>query len=485
MSASASVARQEAHNTARPNVIFLMADDLGYGDVGFNGNDVVKTPNLDDMAAGGVRFARFYSIGPICSPTRASCQTGRHYMRFGMMNVNVGKLPKQEINLPRIAKSKGYATGHFGKWHLGTMSKTHTQVRQGRAAEGYGPPWERSYDQTFTTETNVATWDPKDYTGLRIPKHSCTFWSNGNIVEGDFKGSSEKIIMQRAIAFISESVKANKPFLTTIWFYGPHSPVRAGKQLRDLYPDLPLGKQHYYGAITSIDLEVGRLRDTLKDMGVLDNTLIFFCSDNGPEGDGNPPAEYSPYQGAFHGSAGNFRGRKRYLYNGGVCVPAFAHWPAVIKPNQTSNEPVCVLDYVPTLNAITGYQMPDSRPLDGQSILPLLKGDRNWKRSKFIPFATRLMRIYPEVAMIKDGYKYCGWWRTQKPRHELYNIHADPAEQNNLINQQRDRAMKMRDEYAAWLDTCRKSFQGGDYPEPYQPQGEILPKLPESPGSAE
>ena len=243
----------------KPNVIFLMADDLGFGDIGFNGNKLVKTPNLDQMAADGLRFTRFYSVGPVCSPTRACVQTGRHCMRFGMITVNVGKLPKREINLARIAKSKGYDTGHFGKWHLGTMTKDPELSGPAPASTDarYGPPWERHYDETFTTETNVATWDPLDESDLRIPKHRCHFWSNGKEIKEDWKGSSEKIIMGRAIDFMEKSVESGKPFMATVWFYGPHSPTRAGRELRELYPNQPLGRQHYLGSITSIDQEIG------------------------------------------------------------------------------------------------------------------------------------------------------------------------------------------------------------------------------------
>ena len=132
------------HAAGKPNVIFLMADDLGYGDIGFNGNTLVKTPHLDKMAANGIRFTRFYSVGPVCSPTRACVQTGRHCMRFGMINVNSGKLPSGEINLAQIVRAKGYRTGHFGKWHLGTMTKAPklSGPAPRTTAERYGPPWD-------------------------------------------------------------------------------------------------------------------------------------------------------------------------------------------------------------------------------------------------------------------------------------------------------------------------------------------------------
>jgi arylsulfatase A-like enzyme len=459
--------------TDRPNVIFMMADDLGFGDVGFNGNTLVKTPHLDRMAADGLKLTRFYSVGPVCSPTRACVQTGRHCMRFGMITVNIGKLPEGEITLPKVAKSRGYATGHFGKWHLGTMTKDPVLSGPGAAttAQRYAPPWDRGYDTTFATETNVATWDPLDEAVLNIPKHRAHFWSNGKEIKEDFKGSSEKIIMTRALKFIDESVKTKTPFLTTIWFYGPHSPTRVGKELRDLYPNQPLGRQHYLGSITSIDNEVGRLRARLRELGVERDTLIFFCSDNGPEGTGNPPPKFDPYRGVWYGDAGNFRGRKRYLYNGGVCVPAFAFWPSVIKPGQTSEAVTCSLDYLPTLTALLGYEMPDKRPIDGVNMLPLLKGG-TWKRDRFIPFASNMQRASPSAAIIDNNYKLLVWLGTNKP-DELYHLHQDPAEKTNLTTTEPELAATMKRQLSAWLKSARNSFDKGDYPG-YETQGRFV-----------
>ena len=466
-----------AFGQSRPNVIFLMADDLGYGDVGFNGNELVKTPHLDRMAADGIRFTRFYSIGPVCSPTRACVQTGRHSMRFGMINVNIGKLPEGEINMARVAKSSGYTTGHFGKWHLGTMSKdpTLSGPQPTTAAERYGPPWERSYDVSFATETNVATWDPFDETGLRIPKHRAHFWSNGIEMKQNLTGSSEKIVMNRVIEFVKNAAKKEMPFMTTIWFYGPHSPTRAGKELRELYPDQPLGRQHYLGSITSIDNEVGRLRETLNELGLEKNTLIFFCSDNGPEGTGKPGPEYDAYKGACYGDAGEFKGRKRYLYNGGVCVPAFACWPGTIESGRTVEEPVCTLDYLPTLSAVVGSDLPEDRPIDGTNLLSLLKGE-SWARDKFIPFASNMRRDSPKAAIIDRGYKLCRWLDGVH-EDELFDIHNDPKESQNLIRQKPELAARMKGLLNEWIESARHSYEHGDYPG-YVKQGNFLETQP-------
>ena len=142
----------------KPNIILMMADDLGYGDVGFNGHEIIKTPHLDKMAKEGAQLPHFYAGGPVCSPTRGTCLTGRHYFRYGIWSANVGHLPKQEITLAKALKEQGYTTGHFGKWHLGTLSKTHSTKGPKRNPQAnFAPPWERDYDQSFVVESSVST----------------------------------------------------------------------------------------------------------------------------------------------------------------------------------------------------------------------------------------------------------------------------------------------------------------------------------------
>ncbi|MHC4499432.1 MAG: sulfatase-like hydrolase/transferase, partial [Planctomycetota bacterium] len=146
----------------RPNVVLVMTDDQGWGDVGYNGHPVLKTPNLDQMAEEGIRFERFYSGAPVCSPTRGSCLTGRHPFRYGIYHANVGHMKKDEITLAEVLKMQGCATGHFGKWHLGTLTKTVKESNRGgkRGAAHYSPPWENGFDECFSTEAKVPTWDP-------------------------------------------------------------------------------------------------------------------------------------------------------------------------------------------------------------------------------------------------------------------------------------------------------------------------------------
>jgi len=454
----------------KPNIIFLMADDLGYGDTGFNGNTVVKTVNLDAIAKEGIRFTRFYSIGPVCSPTRASCLTGRHYMRFGMMSVNIGKLPQQEITLARVCKAKGYVTGHFGKWHLGTLKKGVSPVRRGKRSEEYAPPWERDYDESFASEINMATWNPMDFTGLRA-KHRGPFWHNGKIATENLEGDNSRIIMDRAIPFIRKAAKAKKPFMTTIWFHAPHSPVRAGEKYRKMYSDCKEGEQHYYGCITAMDEQIGRLRQELRELGIDRNTMIWFCSDNGPEGDGTPPPQYDPYQGANYGKTGGFRGRKRYLYNGGVCVPAVVIWPGALSAGRVVDLPCSTLDYIPTICEVIGFDMPSKRPVDGESLVPMLTGKMK-ERTKSILFASNLRS--PRAALIRGSFKLCTDFSETGEEDALYHLYKDPAEKYNLITEQPELAASMKQELRAWVRSCWKSYNGGDYPEPYEKQGIFL-----------
>jgi arylsulfatase A-like enzyme len=457
-----------AEKSDSPNIIFLMADDLGYGDTGFNGNKIIKTPHLDAMAQDGIRFTRFYSIGPVCAPTRASALTGRHYMRFGMMDVNIGKLPKQETTIARLCKEQGYATGHFGKWHLGTLSKTESP-RHKNPAKDFAPPWERDYDDALATEISVPTWDPA---GGKYKNHDSPYWHNGQKVTENLAGDDSRVIMDRALPFIQKAVADKKPFMTTIWFHTPHSPVVAGPEYLKMYEGYKEGEKHYFGCITAMDEQIGRLRQELKRLGIDQNTAIWFCSDNGPEGSGKPKKKYDAYHGAFYGKAGEFSGRKRSLLNGGVCVPAVMVWPAKVKAAQVINTPCSTLDYLPTLVDQLKYKLDDKRPLDGESLLPLLIGEK-FNRQRTIPFASKIRTI--TTALIQGQYKLI-LNHKKSANDALYHIHDDPKESKNLIKKYPERVESMKAELDTWIESCHQSFQGKDYSEPYQIQGSFLEK---------
>jgi arylsulfatase A-like enzyme len=220
-----------------------------------------------------------------------------------------------------------------------------------------------------------------------------------------------------------------------------------------------------------MDQQIGRLRAKLEALGVAGNTLVFFCSDNGPEGTGKPEPRYDAYKGAFYGSTAGLRGRKRYLYNGGVCVPAAAVWPGTIKPGRVVTMPTSVLDYLPTLCDTIGCPAPAHRPLDGESVLQMLTGQHNTRRTP-LPFATNLRKPY--TAWIRGDYKLLSNLSPDGEDDELYHVQDDPTEANDLAARQPDRVATMRAELLAWLRACRKSYDGGDYTASYQPQGTFL-----------
>ena len=464
----------------KPNIILIMCDDLGYGDTGFNGNEVIKTPYLDKMRDEGARFTRFFAGGPVCSPTRGTCLTGRHYFRYGVTHANRGRLPTQEITLPEVCKEHGYSTGHFGKWHLGTMTTDISDSNRGGPdhTEEYSPPWLHGFDRCFTSEAKVPTWDPMitpDQT--RANKYvwgepgtffGTRYWNEeGSPVSDNLDGANPRVIVDRVDPFIRNSAENNDPFLAVVWFHTPHAPVVAGPQYKDMYSQYSEEEQHYYGCVTAMDEQVGRLNQLVKDLNIEDNTIIWFCSDNGPEG-----GEDLSGNGRSRGITGGLRGRKRSLFNGGVGVPALVKWPNVVEPGSEYNMPCSTLDYFPTLIDLLEYQMPDERPIDGESLLPLLRGKRN-ERRKPIPyrFLDRHDAMFgaPTFALMDGKYKYLTNLSEDGSEDMLFDLDADMTESKNIIEENRGRTAEMRKYLEDFLESCRKSHYGGDYPEPYEP----------------
>ena len=269
---------QQDSISSKPNIILIMADDLGYGDVGFNGNTKVITPNLDGMSEAGLKFTNFYAAAPLCSPTRASVLTGRSPFRQGIFAAHTAGMRPAETTIAEVLKKADYATGFFGKWHLGWLEPDKVESRG-----MYSPPWHHGFDETFATKSAVPTWNP-----TKTPERWNSWGSmddgswggsiyvhNGAPVTDNLEGDDSRIIMDRAIPFIEKSIEKNKPFFATIWFHTPHEPVVAGPEYLKKYPDLPIGQQHYYGAITAMDDQIGRLNTFLKQHNIEDNTIIF------------------------------------------------------------------------------------------------------------------------------------------------------------------------------------------------------------------
>ena len=436
----------------KPNVILCMADDLGWGDPGFNGNLVIKTPNLDAMAEAALRFTRFYAAAPVCSPTRGSCLTGRHPYRYGVFSANVGHMREQEITLAEALKTQGYTTGHFGKWHLGTLLPDYSGKGPRRnPRENYMTPGMCGFDEWFSTEFAIATWDPYDPALFHGRKYDvrALYWHNGENVTEKLRGDDSRIIMDRAIPFVREAAKKNRPFLAVIWFHAPHAPVVAGPHYRKMYSQYSEDEQHYYGCITAMDEQIGRLRRELRELRIADDTMLWFCSDNGPEGkDGK--------RGRFRGSAGPFRGRKRSLLEGGVRVPALLEWPARIKHGQTTDVPCCTSDYYPTVLDVLGLKMQaQPQPIDGVSLLALIEGRVN-QRPAPIGFESA-----NQISLVDNRYKI---YSNNKGRtYVLYDLIDDPGETKDLATEKPEILQSMKATLAQWRKACKDSLAGKDY----------------------
>ena len=445
-----------------PNVILCMADDLGWGCVGYNGNEVIRTPCLDEIARDGVRFDRFYSAAPVCSPTRASCLTGRHPYRTGVFGANAGILRPEEVTLAEVRESQGYATGHFGKWHLGTLTTEGKDSNRGGAKrpELFNPPWQHGFDVCFSTEAKVPTCDPmkrpeafavkgaslkfgwprlKEDEAWRL--YGTFYWNEqGEKVVDGLEGDDSELIVDRALEFIEAAALEEQPFLAVIWFHAPHLPCVATEEYAALYEGRGFEMQQYAGCITALDAQVGRLREELRRLEVEQDTMLWFCSDNGPER-GTP------------GTTGGFRERKRSLHEGGVRVPGLLVWPARGFQGVVT-EPVVTSDYLPTVLDAIGVELPEPPPaLDGVSILPLLER-KPFERPEAIGFASK-----NQVAWSGEHFKYY----RKGEQESLFDLNDDPFEESDLSSELSERLEAMRRRHASWLEKVRGSFEGEEY----------------------
>lgn len=417
-----------AAEPTRPNIILVMADDMGWGETSYNGHPVLKTPNLDAMAAAGLRFDRFYAGAPNCSPTRATVMTGRSNDRTGVENHGFA-LRRQEKTLPQALKGAGYVTGHFGKWHLNGF--------RGPGAPVLGTddhnPGEFGFDEWLSV-TNFFDRDP-----LMSRK--------GKFEE--MKGDSSEVIVAEALQFLEARRGGAKPIFTVIWFGSPHAPFIASEADKAAFGSLDSKSQNHYGELVAMDRAIGTLRAGLRKLALADNTLLWFCSDNG----GLP--EVKPT------TVGEFRGFKNAIYEGGLRVPAILEWPAMIKTARVTSHPAGTVDIFPTIADL--LRLPDSvllKPVDGTSLKPLLAGEL---KERATPLGFRHTR---RAALVDNRYKILTQNITAAaPKFELYDLEADSRETRDLFEAQPEIAARLRDALLKWNASVDASYAGRDYPE--------------------
>ena len=449
----------------KPHIILVMADDQGWGDMAYTGHPTVKTPNFDAAAAAGLRFDRFYAAAPVCSPTRASVMTGRHPNRSSVFAWGHPLRP-QEVTIAEALKERGYTTGHFGKWHLGSVRK-----------ESPANPGAHGFDRWVSA--------PNFYDNDAIMS------DEGTAVQK--KGESSFIAVDAALEWMEKAVTREAPIFAVVWFGSPHDPHRAVDEDLAHYKDQPKNMQHFLGEITGMDRAFGKLRDGLSELGIRDNTILWYCSDNGAlKGVGN---------------AGNHRGKKGSVYDGGLLVPGILEWPAVIKEPRTTNFRANTSDILPTLLDILGKPLEGDRPLDGISLKAIVEG-KDGKRETGMGFwayptrgistpssvwmrelleaqkegkdlpphpSSQAAAKLPEKPYPLDAFPgHAAWieddWKLHrlpkkdgKVTWELYNLATDPAEENDLAEQEKERAEKMGANLAEWQKSVIRSLNGEDY----------------------
>lgn len=452
----------EAPAARQTNMVFLMTDDQGWGDVAYNGHPRIETPNLDAMAAAGIRFDRFYAAASVCSPTRASCLTGRCNWRVNITRptrADQGHLPQEEITIAEALRAKGYATGHFGKWHLGGFDRE-------MAGPHVMPPWQAGFDECFSTFNVLLTHDPY----ARPGKHGirAAYWHNGRNIpfeEGQadpaLRGDDAAIVMGKSIGFIRKQVAAKRPFLAVVWFHNVHTPLGKNPELMKRYADCPPQEQVYYSNITAVDTQVGVLRKELRELGVAQDTMLWFTSDNGPNLKGKKTVRYADAQGGkFNytpiGSSGAFRGWKRDCHEGGLRVPGILEWPAKVKRPFATDFPAVTSDYFPTALDVAGIPLPADREYDGISLLPLIEG-RVRRRERAIGFHANGMQAWTEtrykiVRTVKAKRGSSGAW-------ELYDLLSDPFEENDLASERPEVVARMAKDFSLWASSVQADQQ--------------------------
>ena len=431
---------------APPNILVLMSDDLGWGDLGCHGHPFIQTPYLDAMAAEGMRFTRFYAAAPNDMPTRIAFFTGRHPARWGTDAMYWFTLPEDVTTLAEALQAADYRTGHFGKWQLGAVDPEEEEPNWGKRQyhQFYSPPSAHGFDTYFSTRCSVPTFDPEVMPeGWGDPRvrdgepFPAGFWDeSGTRVTAKLRGDTSRMVVDRAIPFIRDAVANEQPFFAAVCFHAPHAPYVAGPKHRALYTEHSEKAQHYFGSITAMDDQIGRLREVLQEVGAAENTLVMFLSDNGPRGKRDKPD---------NGSTGHLRGRKNTLYEGGIRVPALAVWPAVIAPGTVSETPVSVLDIMPTLlEAIPGATVPKGQPLDGESFLPLLRNEP-WIRAQPLYFA-----YFGSYAAVTATHKLL--LLRDAPRWLFFDLLQDPGESRDVAREQELRMQRLRDAFETWRE---------------------------------
>jgi arylsulfatase A len=415
---------QPIYGDTRPNIVVILCDDLGWGDLECYGHPAIKTPHLNRLAQEGMRFTRFYSASPVCSPSRVGLLTGRTPNRAGVYDwipetsQNPGnyrqrfvtQMRKSEVTLPRLLQQAGYATCMSGKWHCNSAFNSPSQAQ----------PGDHGFDHWFATQNNASP----------SHEHPVNFVRNGQSV-GPLKGYSCQIVTDEALTWLKQqqATQAQQPFFLYIAFHEPHEPVASPPELVTKYEKTGLARNHdeaqYFANVENLDRAVGQVRSTLNEMGLAENTLVIFTSDNGPE-------TLNRYRGSHrsYGRPGPLRGMKLHVHEAGYRVAGIMRWPQRIAAGQICDIPVCSLDFLPTFCHLARARIPDGHILDGANVFPVFTGKPIERPQPLFWFFYNALNE-AKVALIHNGWKILAQLQDpQAPGQQLSNLqHVNQANQ--------------------------------------------------------
>ena len=429
----------------RPNVIMVLTDDQGYGDLGCMGSADLKTPRLDALAGKGVLFSSMYAASPVCSPSRAGLLTGRYPGNAGVRAILAGHrkasgLTPKAPTLAAALKKEGYATGLCGKWHLGLKPECRPNANGFDEFSGFLAGCLDYYSHIFYYGMSDGGFNPTH-----------DLWENDDEVWANGEYLTERIT-RKSVDFIRRH--REEPFFLFVAYNAPHYPMHAPQKYLDRFPDLPWDRRIMAAMLSAVDDGVGEIADALEELGLTDDTIFYFQSDNGPSRESRNwlDGTEDPYYG---GTAGGFAGHKFSLFEGGIRVPALLSWGKRIKP-RTVNDPCIAVDIFPTVLEACGGD-PAEYELDGQSLLNLLlKGEEAAHDSLF-------WEMEEQTAVRRGRYKLVLNGRLEEsepPRAPVFlaDLEADPGETHNLADDLPELCRELTDEAVAWRGEIEKRW---------------------------
>ena len=422
-----------------PNFMIILCDDLGYGDLGCFGNEKIETPNLDAFAKQSMRLTDCYSAAPMCSPSRVAMLTGRTPNRTGVYDWippdHFMHMPKGEVTIAQLLKDAGYTTCNVGKWHCNGKFNSDEQPQ----------PDDFGFDYWYSTQYSPDHLNPDG------------FVRNGEYI-GKRDGYACQIVAQDAIDWLGSIRDKSKPFFQYVCFHEPHEPIMSPPELVEKY--MPLARNEneamYFACVANLDNAIGKLLKAVDDMGLAEDTIIYFTSDNGPAQTNTTYFKHS------YGSAGPLRGYKRHLYDGGIRVPGIIRWPGKVKAESVSQEPVCGIDILPTFCSIAGIDSPKDRKIDGSDISPIFDGKSVDRKT---PLHWHFYGSWsPPRAVLREGdWLLVGMWdMKEEPKgrfdyekmkyikmpklaeFKLFNMRKDIGQDNDVSSKYPERFAKMK-----------------------------------------